>query len=212
MDECCSGESDVLEALRRRQSRTLGVVLAVNLCMFAVEFVAGLIAGSIALLADSLDMLGDALVYGFSLFVVSRDAIWKAWAAVMKAVVMALFGLFVLGQMIYKVMVPEVPAYETMGVVAAVALAANAFCVALLWQHRSEDINMRSVWLCSRNDLAANVLVMVAAVAVWVTVSPWPDLAAGALICALFLRSAFTVAREAGNELKRGRGRVATRH
>lgn len=191
-----------MEQLRERQASTLRLVLVVNAVMFVVELIAGLLAGSIALLADSLDMLGDALVYGFSLYVVARGPVWKARAAVAKAAVMALFGVFVLGQLVYKLVHPQIPTVVTMGAVGALALAANGFCFVLLWRHRAEDINMRSVWLCSRNDLIANASVMLAAGAVWMTMSPWPDIAVGALICALFLRSAFLVAREARAELE----------
>ncbi len=177
-------------------------MLVVNAAMFGVEFIAGLLAGSVALLADSLDMLGDALVYGFSLYVVARGAMWKARAAVAKATVMGLFGILVFGQLLYKLVVPQVPVAEAMGAVAALALVANAFCFALLWRHRGEDINMHSVWLCSRNDLLANVLVLIAALAVGLLNSPWPDVAVGALICAIFLRSALAIAREARGTLR----------
>ena len=146
-------------------------------------------------------MLGDALVYGFSLYVVARGAVWKARAAATKAIVMGLFGAFVLGQVLYKLAYPQIPTFETMSVVGALALAVNGVCFALLWRHRAEDINMRSVWLCSRNDVIANVCVLLAAWAVWVTLSPWPDIAVGALICGVFLRSALLVAREARAEL-----------
>jgi len=139
--------------------------------MFLAEFVAGLLAGSVALLADSLDMLGDSLVYGFSLYVVNRSLQWKARAALAKAAVMAAFGLFVLAQLVYKLLHPALPIAEAMGLVGALALAANAVCFALLWRHRAEDINMRSVWLCSRNDILANVGVALAAGAVWMTQS-----------------------------------------
>jgi len=202
MDSCCSNESDFLRRLQERQKTTLIVVLVINAVMFFVELVSGLIAGSVALVADSLDMLGDALVYGFSLYVVGRNALWKARAAVSKAVVMGLFGAFVLAQLVYKLIYPAVPAFQTMGVVGVAVLVANSVCFALLWSHRAEDINMRSVWLCSRNDLIANTSVLFAAWAVWVTASPWPDFAVGALICGLFLRSAFVVAREARDELR----------
>jgi Co/Zn/Cd efflux system component len=177
-------------------------VLFANAGMFAVEIVAGLLAGSVALLADSLDMLGDALLYGFSLYVVARGPVWKARAAVAKAALMGLFGAFVLGQLVYKLVHPQLPTYEAMGAVGALALAVNGVCFALLWRHRAEDINMRSVWLCSRNDVIANVSVLLAAWAVWASQSPWPDIAVGALICAVFLRSAFLVAREALAELR----------
>ena len=202
MDDCCTEKSCALDQLRERQSATLKLVLFVNAAMFAIELVSGLLAGSVALVADSLDMLGDALVYGFSLYVVARGVLWKARAAVAKATVMGLFGVFVFAQLLYKLAFPQVPVFETMGAVGALALAANSLCLALLWRHRAEDINMRSVWLCSRNDLLANVLVLLAALAVWIMGSPWPDIAAGAVICAVFLRSAFVVGREARQELR----------
>jgi Co/Zn/Cd efflux system component len=115
---------------------------------------------------------------------------------------MGMFGAFVLGQVLYKIAYRQLPTFEAMGVVGALALAANGVCFVLLWRHRGEDINMRSVWLCSRNDLAANTSVLAAAVGVWAMGSPWPDVAVGALICAMFLRSAFVVVREARAELR----------
>jgi Co/Zn/Cd efflux system component len=202
MDDCCIDKTCAVDELRERQSATLRIVLLVNAAMFLVELVSGLLAGSVALLADSLDMLGDALVYGFSIYVVARGPVWKARAAVAKAAVMGLFGVFVFGQVVYKLLYPQLPTVEAMGAVGALALAANGVCFALLWRHRGEDINMRSVWLCSRNDLIANVSVLFAALTVWMTLSPWPDIAVGALICAVFLRSAFLVAREARAELR----------
>jgi Co/Zn/Cd efflux system component len=204
MDTCCTDKASAVERLRARQVTTLRLVLAANATMFVVELVSGLLAGSVALLADSLDMLGDALVYGFSLYVVARGPAWKVRAAVAKAAVMALFGAFVFGQLMYKLVYPQVPTFETMGAIGALALAANGACFVLLWRHRTEDINMRSVWLCSRNDLIANLLVLLAAWAVWAMASPWPDIAVGALICAMFLQSAFVVAREARQELRLG--------
>jgi len=202
MDDCCIDKTCVIDRLRERQTATLRLVLLVNAGMFVVELVSGLFAGSVALLADSLDMLGDALVYGFSLYVVARGPAWKARAAVAKAAVMGLFGAFVFGQLVYKLLYPQLPTFETMGAVGALALAANGACFAVLWRHRAEDINMRSVWLCSQNDLIANVSVLLAAWVVWMTLSPWPDIAVGAIICAVFLRSAFLVAREASAELR----------
>lgn len=177
MKDCCVHKADTIERLRERQAATLHLVLTANAAMFVVEIVSGLLAGSVALLADSLDMLGDALVYGFSLYVVARGAAWKARAAVAKALVRGVFGAFVFGQVVYKLVYPQLPTFGTMGVVGAIALAVNGVCFALLWGHRAEDINMRSVWLCSRNDLIANLSVLFAAWAVWVTLSPWPDIA-----------------------------------
>lgn len=202
MDSCCTGKVRSVELLRERQRETLWLVLILNASMFVVEFVSGLLAGSVALLADSLDMLGDALVYGFSIYVVSQASIWKVRAAVAKAVVMGLFGMFVFGQVVYKLIWPQLPVFETMGAVGALALAANAVCFALLWRHRAEDINMRSVWICSRNDLIANALVIIAALSVWLVVSPWPDIVVGTLICALFFFSAYLVLQEARAEMR----------
>lgn len=125
MDDCCIYKACAIERLRERQAATLRVVLMLNVAMFVVELVFGLLAGSVALLADSLDMLGDALVYGFSLYVVARGPVWKARAAVAKAAVMGLFGAFVFGQLAYKLVYPQLPMIEIMGGVGVLALAAN---------------------------------------------------------------------------------------
>jgi cation diffusion facilitator family transporter len=210
MAGCCNDKSCTIEQLHARQGATLKIVLGLNAVMFVVELVAGLLAGSVALLADSLDMLGDTLVYGFSLWVLGRGLLWKAWAAILKAAVMAAFGLFVLAELVHKLLVLQPPAYETMGLIGFLALAVNALCFGLLWRHRAEDINMRSVWLCSRNDLYANSAVLLAALAVWQTGSAWPDLAVGAFICALFLHSAWGVGREARQELHAARAPLRT--
>ena len=199
MSDCCGNAACEIEKLRKRQRSTLTVVLAINASMFAVEVLAGLLAGSTALLADSLDMLGDALVYGFSLYVVARNDAWKAAAALMKAGIMAFFGIFVLAHAAYKYLQPDVPPFETIGLVALLALTANSVCLLLLWRHRAEDVNMRSVWLCSRNDIIANIAVLLAAVGVWLANSQWPDLLVGLGIAVLFLRSALHVLRDAVN-------------
>lgn len=202
MAECCNDRACEIDGLRSRQSATLKVVLCVNAIMFAVELSAGLLAGSVSLIADSLDMLGDALVYGFSLYVVSQGARMKAISAFFKGGIMAAFGLFVLGQAIYKTVVPHTPMFEAIGIVGVLALAANILCLTLLWRHRADDINMHSVWLCSRNDIVANLSVLVAAVGVWLTGSGWPDILVGLAIAALFLRSALYVLSGAFTELR----------
>ena len=193
MTDCCTDAACVVEKLQARQTSTLKVVLVINAGMFLLEFAAGLFAASTALLADSLDMFGDALVYGFSLYVVSRNDRWKAVSAAMKGGLMALFGLFVLGQATYKFFNPAAPQFETIGVIGLLALAANGVCLLLLWRHRAEDVNMRSVWLCSRNDIIANVSVILAGLGVWLTGSQLPDLLVGLGIAVLFLRTAFHV-------------------
>lgn len=211
MDSCCADKACAIDQLREHQARILRAVLTINAVMFVIELAAGLLAGSVSLLADSLDMLGDALVYGFSLYVVAKSDRWKVRAAMAKAGVMAAFGLFVLGQVIYKLFAQQVPGAETMGAVGALALAANGICFALLWRFRAQDINMRSVWICSRNDLVANVAVLAAAALVWATATPWPDIVVGGLICLLFLQSAWAVAREARAEMKKPKASAVQR-
>lgn len=202
MAGCCNDKACELEALRARQSSTLKIVLGINAVMFLVELAAGLLSGSVSLVADSLDMLGDALVYGFSIYVIARGARMKAKAALFKGGIMAVFGLFVLGQAVYKIVFPQVPVFEAIGVIGLLALAANGLCFALLWRHRADDINMSSVWLCSRNDIIANVSVLFAAAGVWLTHSGWPDILVGLALAALFLRSALFVLREAVTALR----------
>ena len=210
MSDCCNDKACAIEALRARQSSTLRVVLAINAVMFVVEFASGLVARSTALLSDSLDNFGDAATYGASLYVVSRGARAKAKVALFKGALILAGALFVLAHVAYSVRDGGNPVFETMGVVSLVALAANATCLALLWKHRSDDINMSSVWACSRNDIASNVAVFVAAGLVWATASPWPDLVVGLCLAALLLRSAVRVTRGALAQL-RETGRPAVR-
>ena len=193
MSECCAVISDVSQP----QRRVLRIVLVVNLAMFLLEAVAGLLAASTALLADSADMLGDALVYGVSLYAVGRGAAWTARAAAVKGWLMAAFGAGVLAQVVLKIARGALPEAEVMGAVGGIALAANALCLLLLWRRRGDDVNMRSAWLCSRNDVIANGGVLAAAGVVALTGSGWPDLAVGLAIAALFGGSAARVLREA---------------
>jgi Co/Zn/Cd efflux system component len=202
MADCCNDKACEIDALRSRQSSTLKIVLGINAVMFVVELIAGLLGHSVSLVADSLDMLGDALVYGFSLYVVARSAAMKAKAALLKGAIMAVFGLFVLGQVIYRIVFPQLPVFEAIGAIGLLALAANSTCFFLLWRHRADDINMSSVWLCSRNDIIANIAVLFAAMGVWLTHSGWPDLLIGLALAVLFLRSALFVLREAIKELR----------
>lgn len=199
---CCEDSACAVGQLQARQSRTLKWVLLINSVMFGVEFGAGLAAGSVALMADSLDMLGDALVYTLSLYAVTRGLRWKAGAALVKGLVMAGFGLFVLGQVAYRIFNAVPPEAATMGAVGLLALAANLVCLRLLTRHRDEDINMRSVWLCSRNDIIANVSVLVAAGLIATIHQPWPDWVVGFGIAALFLHSAWRVVRQARHEVR----------
>lgn len=199
MGPCCDNEC-AADDLAVRQSGVLRTVLWINLGMFGVELTAGLLAGSIALLSDSADMLGDAWVYGLSLYAIARGALWKVRAAAAKAAMMGAFGLFVLGQLVMRLIHPHVPDSVTMGWIGICALLANTICFVLLYRHRGEDLNMRSVWLCSRNDLVANVSVLAGALAVYWTGSGWPDWIVGGLICAVFLQSAVAIGRASRRE------------
>jgi cation diffusion facilitator family transporter len=201
MDDCCEQKADELTALRGEHKRVLTAVLIINAVLFVVEAAAGLLANSTALLADSLDMLGDSLVYGFSLYVLWRSAAWKAKAALLKGAIMAVFGIGVLFEAVHKMLAGIVPVAETMGVIGLLVLLGNGVCFLLLFRHRSDDLNMRSTWLCSRNDIIANLSVLVAAIGVKFLDSNWPDILVGAAISVLFLRSAFAVIRESVREL-----------
>ena len=201
MASCCEEKGCEVTALRESHARVLWMVLGINALMFVVEGTAGLLAHSTSLLADALDMLGDALVYGFSLFVLARSVRWQAGAAVAKGGFILAFGLAVLGEAAYKVFHPVMPGVETMGIVGTIALAANIVCFSLLYRHRADNLNMSSTWLCSRNDLIANVGVLVAAGAAYLLASRWPDIVVGCIIAVLFLRSAFSVLRDAARAL-----------
>jgi len=203
MADCCEDKTCAIDAMQVRQSSTLKLVLAINAVMFVVELAAGLMAGSTALLSDSLDNLGDALTYGLSLYAVGRGTRDKAKVALFKGGLILTAGLFVLGQIVYRIVNPTLPIFETMGAVSFLALLANGSCLALLWKHRDEDINMTSVWECSRNDIASNISVLIAAAGVWLIGSGWPDLVIGSLLALLFLRSAARVLKGAIAELKR---------
>jgi cation diffusion facilitator family transporter len=202
MDACCEKKEEEITALRSQHKDVLTIVLVINGILFIVEGVTGVLAHSTALLADSLDMLGDSLVYGFSLYVLWRSAEWKALAAIIKGGIMAVFGVGVLAQAAYKMLAGLVPSAETMGLIGVLVLVGNAVCFFLLFRDRSDDINMRSTWLCSRNDIIANLSVLVAAIGVKVFDASWPDILVGAAIAALFLRTAFSVLRESFGELR----------
>ncbi|HYD50719.1 MAG TPA: cation transporter [Terriglobales bacterium] len=203
MDSCCKAEDLAIAAQRSDQRRVLVLVLAINLVMFAVEAVAGLIASSTALLADSLDMFGDSVVYGFSLYVVAGSVVARGRAAIFKGSIMVAFGLLVFLEAAGKIEDPTLPASATMGMIAAIALVANAVCFLLLYRHRADGLNMRSTWLCSRNDLIANAAVIAAAMMVARTGSGWPDLIVGISIAGLFTHSGWSVLRAGYGELIR---------
>lgn len=202
MAGCCEDKSCEISAMRTTHGRILWLVLLLNAVMFVVEGVAGLHANSTALLADALDMLGDTLVYGFSLFVLTRSARWQAGAAFVKGLFMLLFGLGVLGEALSKIFAPVMPEAATMGVIGGLALMANLACFFLLYQHRSVNLNMRSTWLCSRNDLVANVGVLGAAAGSAFLQSSWPDIGIGTLIASVFLHSAWRIVQQARQAMR----------
>jgi Co/Zn/Cd efflux system component len=205
MDSCCETKVGEISTLRGQHKTVLIIVLLINAALFVVEAAAGLLGNSTALLADSLDMLGDSLIYAFSLYVLSRSAAWKAKAALLKGAVMAVFGVGVLLEVIYKTISGILPSAETMGIIGTLVLLGNGICFVLLYRHRSDDLNMRSTWLCSRNDIIANAGVLIAAFGVYATQSVWPDVLIGGAIAALFLKSAIAVLTESFIEFKRSK-------
>jgi len=193
MTDCCEEKKGEIDLMREKHSRVLWAVLIINAAMFFVEGIAGIFAQSTSLLADALDMLGDTLVYGFSLFVLARSARWQAGAALLKGIFMLAFGLGVLGEAIYKMFVSVMPGVEIMGAIGLLALVANLVCFFLLYKYRDDNLNMASTWLCSRNDLFANIGVLIAAGSGYILLSKWPDIIVGIMIVLLFLHSAFHV-------------------
>lgn len=202
MKSCCENKASELNALRNEQGKILKIVLLINAVMFIVEFTMGWKARSSALMADSLDMFGDALVYGFSLYVLNKSQHWRSTAALLKGIIITAFGLVVLAEVGFKLFSDIVPQAQTMGFIGALALLANLICLQLLMKHRNDDLNMKSTFICSRNDIISNVGVIVAAVVVNFTQSKWPDIVIGLIIATLFLRSAFPIITESLAELK----------
>jgi len=202
MSGCCDGGCSVDALREERQWATLKSVLGINAAMFILIAGAALHSGSTALLADSLDNLGDALTYGLSLYAVARGGNTKAKVALFKGILILVAALVVLAQIIYRLYVPSVPIFEIMGIFSLVGLAANSLCLFLLWRHRHEDVNMSSVWECSRNDIASNISVFLAAGAVWITGSGWPDIVVALALVVFLLRSAVRVISSAVAELR----------
>ena len=194
-----------------RYRRVLWIVLVINALMFVVEIAAGLTAGSASLQADALDFLGDTANYAIGLAVVGMALRHRALAALLKGATMGLFGLWVVGTVIWHAITGSVPEPITMGVVGFVALAANAACFGLLYAHRTGDANMRSVWICSRNDVLGNLAVLLAALGVFGTGTGWPDVIVAAIMAALALQGAVLVMRHARQELQLPHGWVAVR-
>ena len=203
-DACCHHDhaAAAVRAHSPRYRRILWIALLVNAAMFAVELGGGLHAGSVSLLADAVDFFGDAANYGLSLWVLGMALAWRARAALFKGLTMGAFGVFVLGKAAWSAIAGTVPEPITMGAIGLLALLANVSVAVLLYAWREGDANMRSVWLCSRNDAIGNLAVMAAALGVFGTGSAWPDLAVAAIMGSLAIAAAASVVRQATTELR----------
>ena len=195
---------DTFEGLSPAYRVRLWAIIAINATMFVVEMAAGAFSGSRALQADALDFAGDAATYAISLAVIGAPIRIRSTAAFVKGISLTLIGLWVLGSTAYHVLVLGVPRADVMGVIGFLALAANVLSVLILLPYKDGDANVRSVWLCSRNDAIGNVAVMQAALAVWVTATRWPDLIVAAVMAGLFLNSSAQIVRQSLRELRDG--------
>ena len=199
MSACC-GHDAKFDGISDDYKRRLWIVIVLNAAMFAVEMGAGHLARSQALQADALDFLGDALTYGISLAVIGASVKVRTTAALAKGISLFLMGTWVFGSTVYRVFYMGVPEAEIMGVIGFLALATNVVSVLLLMRYKDGDANVRSVWLCSRNDAIGNVAVMAAALGVWGTQTGWPDLAVATIMAGLFLSSSVQIVRQALKE------------
>jgi len=196
-ESCCASKATDLAALAKEQSRVLWIVLLINALMFVIEIGFGIYADSRALMADSLDMLGDTLAYASTLYVLKMSLKAKAYSSLFKAFLMFLTGGFIFIKTIFDFFHQTSPDPTLMSIIGGVALLANGFCLWLLSKHKNDDINFRSVWICSRNDIIANSSVIVAGLLVLATGSRYPDLIIGLGITLLFLKSSLEVTKEA---------------
>ncbi|MGB0506994.1 MAG: cation transporter [Pikeienuella sp.] len=199
----CSG-NPTFDGVDPAYKRVLWLVIFINAAMFFIEMSAGQLAGSQALQADALDFLGDALTYGLSLAVIGMSLKTRSAAALLKGLSLLFMGFWVFGSTAYQVLILGVPQAEIMGAIGLLALAANLASVLLLMRYKDGDANVRSVWLCSRNDAIGNVAVLIASGAVWYTASAWPDLVVAIIMAGLFLRSAQLILVQAWQEYRTG--------
>jgi Co/Zn/Cd efflux system component len=202
MSDCCSGGcSTDKPPVDPKYRRILWIALVINALMFGVELIGGWAAGSVALLADAVDFFGDAANYGISLFVLGLAPVWRSKTALIKGVTMGAYGAFVLGTALMHLAADTVPKASTMGVIGTMALLANGLVAALLYAYRNGDSNMRSVWLCTRNDAIGNVAVLLAALGVYEAGSGLPDLLVATVMGVLALTAARSVIMHARREL-----------
>lgn len=206
MGACCAKTQAPFDGMSKSYRRRLWLVIGLNAVMFLIEMAAGQAAGSKALQADALDFFGDAVTYGISLAVIGASLKTRALAALAKGVSLLLMGLWVAGSTLHQVFVLGVPQAAVMGSIGFLALAVNLASVALLVRYKDGDANVRSVWLCSRNDAIGNVAVMIAAMGVWGTATAWPDLAVAGLMATLFLSSAVQILAQGLREFRQKTG------
>ena len=206
--DCC-GHGVKFDGLSADYKRRLWLVIGINASMFLLEMGAGALAGSNALQADALDFLADSVTYGISLAVIGASTRTRAWAAIGKAASLSGMSLWVLAMTAYHVLIVGVPHAEVMGAVGFLALTANLASVLLLLRYKDGDANVRSVWLCSRNDAIGNIAVMIAASAVWATGTKWPDLIVAALMAGLFFYSSVRILQQSVEEIRHSHAHAA---
>lgn len=200
---CCDGGcGSAKPPVDKVYRRVLSAALVINMAMFLVEMVAGSAAGSVSLKADAMDFLSDAANYGISLFVLGMALVWRARAALLKGLSLGAVGLWVAGSTVYNAVFTAVPEAEVMGVVGFLALAANVGCALMLYAFRGGDANMRSVWICSRNDAIGNLAVMLAALGVFGTGTGWPDIAVAGVMAYLAVSGAVQIVGRSLAELR----------
>ena len=202
MADCCENKSCALEAMRVKQSKTLKIVLVINIILFCLTAFYGWTAKSTGLMSESIDDFGDAVTYALSLYVIYKRNLMKAKVAFIKGCLILLGALFVLSQVILHIIDNTIPIFETMGTVAFVALLLNLTCFFLLTKYRDQDINMSSVWECSRNDIMNNVSIIVASLLVWLTNLGWADIAVGLVLSMLLLKSSYKVLKSSYSEIR----------
>lgn len=195
--DCCEADKiDLNKEQNASLTKVFWIVLVINLVMFFTEAIGGYLAHSNALLADSLDMLADVFVYGLSLYVLTKGHQARVKASLVKGILMVVLGLFVVGEAIYKIIHPIQPTAETISIIGGIALVANAICLVLLIKHRNTDLNVKSAWICTRNDVFANAGVIVAGFLVAYFNSMWPDILIGLVIALIVLQSSIGIIKE----------------
>ena len=202
MGGCC-GSDGILDARNKAQRKTLQIVLAINLIMFFVIVIAAIYGRSAALLTDSLDNFGDTFTYALSLYAITKNHYFKAKVAVLKGSLIFLAAMAILVQVIFRMMNPILPSSEIMGIFSFLGLMANLICLYLLTYHRHEDVNMSSVWSCSRNDIISNISVFIGAWLVWFTNNGWPDIIIAIALVIFLLQSSCKVAYSGIKSLSR---------